>query len=83
MIAIAADEVEDLARLQASLPALTLLSDRALTTSAAWGLREGDAEVPSPATFVVDRDGNVTWRHVGRKGADWPGWDALAAALGL
>ncbi len=83
MIAIAADDVEDTARLQARLPGVQLLTDPSMAVPAAWGLRVGDAEVPWPATFVVDDRGAVAWRHLGVRGADWPTWDELAAALTL
>ncbi len=83
MIAIAADAVDDTARLQARLPGLRLLTDPSMSAPAAWGLRIGAAEAPWPATFVVDDRGTVAWRHLGVRGADWPTWDALAAALAM
>ena len=83
MIAIAADELDDTARLQARLPALLLLTDPSMAGPAAWGLRLGDAEVPWPATFVVDGGGAITWRHLGVRGADWPTWAELARALAM
>ena len=83
MIAIAADDVDDTARLQARLPGVQLLTDPSMAVPAAWGVRVADAEVPWPATFVVDGRGAVGWRRLGVRGADWPSWDELRAALAM
>ena len=82
VIAIAADALRDTARLQVTLPALTLLTDPSMAVPAAWGQR-GDADTPWPGTYVVDDGGRITWRSVGVAGRDWPSWAELATALGL
>lgn len=80
MVAIAADEVVETAKLQQTLPGLTLLTDPSLAVPASWHLK-GAADDPQPGTFVVDRTGRVTWRYLGKRGADWPTWADLAAHL--
>ena len=35
-----------------------------------WQVTRPDAEAPLPATFIVDRDGIVQYRHIGRNAAD-------------
>ena len=81
MIAIAADGVPDMAALQSKLPGITLLTDPQLTAATAWGAHTPGAEIPSPATFVVGRDGVVQWRHLGDERSDWPAYAEVAAAL--
>lgn len=81
VVAIAADSVADMAELQATLAKLTLLSDRDLSVTTAWGLHVPGAEAPSPGTFVVSRDGLVRWRRLGDQRVDWPTYPELAAAL--
>ncbi len=81
MVAIAADSVEDMRDLQPKLPGVTLLTDLTMKASEAWGLRVTGAEHPSPGTFVVTRDGTVTFRRLADANGDWPSWDELAAAL--
>jgi peroxiredoxin len=81
VIAIAADSVEDTARLQAKLPGITLLTDLDLSASTAWHLHEPGAEAPSPGTFVIRRDGVVGWRRLEDSRGDWPTFAELTAAL--
>jgi len=81
VIAIAADSVSDMAALQAKLPGITLLTDLDLGAATAWGVREAGAESPSPGTFVVRREGVVTWRRLDEPSGDWPTYPELAAAL--
>lgn len=82
MIAIAADEVTDMAALQTKLAGVTLLTaDRRLPSLTAWGVLETGDEHPIPATFVVGRDGVVRWRHVLNPGGDWPTYDAVVKAV--
>jgi peroxiredoxin len=70
-----------MASLQAKLPAVKLLSDQGYAVCEAWGLHVAGAESPSPATYVIDRDGNVVWRHLGDDTNDWPTYPQVAAAL--
>jgi hypothetical protein len=81
VIAIAADSVSDTAALQTKLPGITLLTDPEVAAAAAWGVRAAGAENPSPGTFVVGRDGLVTWRRLEDARGDWPTYPELAAAL--
>lgn len=81
-MAVSADAVEDMASLQTKLPELTLLSDRKLEATAAWGVLWTGAEQPSPATFVVTRDRHVKWRHTPTASGDWPTYDQVRRALG-
>lgn len=81
MVAIAADSVSDMAALQAKLPRITLLTDPGVAAATAWGVHVPGAEIPSPGTFVVGRDGRVQWRRLGDERGDWPTYPELAAAL--
>jgi peroxiredoxin len=81
VIAIAADSVSDTAVLQAKLPGITLLTDPDLAGATAWGVRVPGAEHPSPGTFVIGRDGVVTWRRLEDQRGDWPTYPELAEAL--
>lgn len=81
MIAIAADDLEDMAALQTNVSGITLLTDLALTGISAWGALQKGAEHPSPATFVVGSDGLVRWRRVLDARGDWPTYAELAGAL--
>ncbi|MBA2540916.1 MAG: redoxin domain-containing protein [Deltaproteobacteria bacterium] len=81
IVAISADEVEDLAALQTKLPAITLLTDLGLVGLRAWGVVIKDAEHPSPATFVVGEDGLVTYRRLLDADNDWPSYGELVRSL--
>ena len=81
MIAISADDVEDMAALQTKLPSITLVTDPKLGAIKAWGALWGAAEHPSPVTYVVDKSGVVAWRHLLDARGDWPRYAELAAAL--
>lgn len=70
-----------MASIQPQLPDFTLLTDLGLTHSDAWGLHAPNAEHPSPATFIVGRDGTIKWRYLGDRRHDWPKYDQVAAAL--
>jgi hypothetical protein len=80
VVAIAADDVEDMAALQTRLPRIALLTDPGLVTSAAWGVRVPGAESPSPMTFIV-RDGRIRWRRLATAQRDWPTYPELLVAL--
>lgn len=80
LVAIAADEAADAAKLQGKLPRVRLLNDRTGRVITGWGRREGDH--PKPATFVIDATGVVRFAHVaGEDEAEWPTVDAVRAAL--
>jgi peroxiredoxin len=81
VVAIAADSVADMAALQPKLPGITLLTDPQLAAAKAWGVHTPGAEIPSPGTFVVSRDGVVQWRRLGDQRGDWPTYPDVAAAL--
>ncbi len=68
--------------LQNKLPALTLLADTDLSMTTTWGLHDPGADEGNPGTFVVTRDGKITFRQLEQQGkGDWPTYDELAAAL--
>jgi len=69
------------ASLAPDLPGVTLLTDLGVVASTAWGLAVPDGEVPSPATFVIDRGGTIRWRKLGDAKGDWPTYPQLAAGL--
>ena len=83
MIAIAADELDDMKALQPKLPGITLVSDRTLAASKAWGRYINGADSPTPATYVVDGNGAIEWSHLPDDKGDWPSYAELAAALKL
>jgi hypothetical protein len=60
---------------------ILLRDEEALPATAAWGLKVKDAEAPWPATYVVDGNGQVRWRHLRDTKGDWPTYDELSAAL--
>lgn len=65
-MAISADNVEKGKALAASLKIpFPLLADPELHTIRAFGVREQDRRIAVPATFLIRRDGQVAWRHVG------------------
>jgi peroxiredoxin len=80
VVAIAADDVDDMAALQTRLPRLTLLSDAKLAGLTAWGVLYPGDEHPIPATFVVTADGTVRWRYLYQPAGDWPKFGDLDAA---
>jgi hypothetical protein len=80
VVAIAADEVSELAALQTKLSQIVLLSDLTLQASQAWGAHYPGAEEPTPTTFVVAGN-QIRWRRVERQGSDWPTYVELVAAL--
>lgn len=81
VVAIAADPVDELRKVAAEHPGLAHYSDPELRTTAAWGLRLGDADSPYPGTFVVDGEGAVRWRRLGGPAGDWPTYAELDAQL--
>jgi hypothetical protein len=80
--AVAADDQEHTADLQKTLGGVTLLRDEpSLASTAIWGLKVGDAEAPWPATYVIEQDGSIKWRHLRDEHGDWPTYAELASAL--
>jgi hypothetical protein len=71
-----------MAALQTRLPQVQLLSAVGnLGAVSAWGVLLQGAEHPSPATFVVDREGVVRWRYALNAAGDWPTIAQLSGAL--
>lgn len=81
MVAICGGKVEDAVPLQDKLAGVMLLVDTDLSTTAAWGLRDPGAEEGNPATYVIAKDGKITFRRLADNGKDWPTYDEVAAAL--
>ena len=81
-MAIASDSVSDMKDLQKDVQGVTLYTDPDVKVGNAWGLKVAGAEHPSPGTFVVAKDGTVTWRRLEEAGkGDWPTWAEVAAQL--
>jgi peroxiredoxin len=70
-----------MASLAPDLPSVTLLTDLGVVASKAWGLAVPDADVPEPATFVIDRGGAIRWRKLGDAKGDWPTYVQLTTGL--
>jgi len=81
IVAVSADDVEDMAALQTKLPGLMLLTDPKLASLNAWGVLQREAEHPTPVTYVVGRDGIVKWRHLLDARGDWPTYAELEGAI--
>ncbi len=81
VVAIAADEVEDMAALQTRMRGIVLLTDPGLTVLRAWGALLPGAEHPSPITFVVRRDERISYRHPLDEHGDWPPYANVFDAL--
>ena len=47
----------------------------------AWGLRDSGADEGNPATYVITKDGKITFRRLAENGKDWPTYDEVAAAV--
>jgi peroxiredoxin len=62
-----------------------ILAGSDLTVIRQWGIFNFDdlkgRAIPHPATFVVGRDGLITWAHVGKTTRDRPTPGAVLAAV--
>ena len=47
----------------------------------AWGTHDADNDISLPATFVVDTEGMVVFRHVGKDQTDRPPQSSILDAL--
>src|SRR5262249_29573384 len=66
VIAVSTDTPEDVVALKAKLGlAFDLYSDPELQTIAKWGVADYSANVATPASFVIQPGGAVTFRRVG------------------
>lgn len=72
-----------MAALQTTLKGVVLVSDAKLVASEAWGRHVQGADSPLPATYVVDGNGVIEWRHLPDQNGDWPTYAQLASALKL
>ncbi len=82
MVAIAADSLDDMTKLQGQLPRLTLLTDVDKKALPSWGLLKPGADEPEPGTFVVRSDGTIAYRRLEIPGhGDWPTYAELLAAV--
>lgn len=59
----------------------SLLSDSDGEVSRRYGVWDGEGQIARPALFVVDSDGVVRYRYVGRDFADRPGDGPVLAAV--
>jgi peroxiredoxin len=69
LIAISVDGVEQNKKVaDAYSPDVLVLSDPGLTAIDAYGVRHVgggmDGDIARPATFIVDREGNIAWRDL-------------------
>lgn len=69
-----------MAALQTRVPRIRLLADLDVSAARAWGVVLPGGEHAIAATFVVDRDRKIVWRHLPDQRGDWPPYDALARA---
>jgi len=82
VVAIACDPIEDSAKLQAQVPAITVLTDLDKIATQAWGMLPAGGDEPDAGTFVVRRDGTITFRRLGDDlHGDWPSYGDLLAAV--
>ena len=70
-----------MAATQTRLPKILLATDLTLAAFKAWGVLLPEAEHPSPATFVVNRDGTVKWRRLLEPEGDWPTYAEVLRAI--
>jgi peroxiredoxin len=47
-----------------------VISDPELVVTNEWGVRQHNVHAPLPATFVLDTNGDIVWRHVSRNPVD-------------
>jgi peroxiredoxin len=69
VVAVSADEAENLERARRELELDFPVVGVDDSTLAAWGL-VGDATPPLPGSYLIDRDGLIVFRHVGRNASD-------------
>lgn len=78
VVAISADTMQDsqklVKRLGLSFP---LLSDVDLQTAIEYGVAMKEEEIAVPATFIISRDGEIKWKHVGETMIDRPDPDQV------
>ena len=58
-----------------------MLADPDLSITRAYGVVEAGTSHPCPATFVLDENRRVVYRHVGANAADRPTIDDVLGAL--
>jgi peroxiredoxin len=78
LVAISADTVQDsqnlVKRLDLRFP---LLSDVDLKTAIDYGVAMKDEEIAIPATFIISKNGEIKWKHVGETKIDRPEPDQI------
>jgi peroxiredoxin len=82
VIALSAGSAREASELATQLGvAFPLLPDTDLVITKAYGVQEAGKPHPRPATFVLDENRKVVYRHVGTSAADRPPLDEILAAL--
>lgn len=84
VLAISVDNLSDaefaVTGLEIPFPVLYDLSAQVPTSYGVYNL-QGDGE-SSPATFIVDQDGEILWKYVGRSKGDRPSVSTILSQLG-
>lgn len=60
---------------------MQIISDPELKYATAYGVRQGDKDIPLPATYVIGKDGVITFAEVGTSPKGRPANDRILAAL--
>ena len=82
LVAISAGSEPEAAELAERLGVTyAILADTDLSITRAYGAMEAGKSHPRPATFVLDADRKVVYRHVGESAADRPALDDILSAL--
>jgi peroxiredoxin len=61
--------------------AFPLLSDETCAAVKAFGVHDIENEIAIPAVFVIGKDGNIAWKHVGGTMSDRPPEDDIVGAV--
>lgn len=82
LVAISADKSADMDAMKEKLSlSMQIISDPELKLAAAYGVRQGDKDVPLPATYVLGKDGVITFAEVGISPKGRPSNESLLGAL--
>jgi peroxiredoxin len=82
LIVVSSDTPKQLYKLKRDLKVdVLVLSDQDLTLIHRLEVREGKRKIARPAAFVLDKMGNVVWRHIGNHPLDRPSEGTLLWAV--
>lgn len=78
LAAISSDSREDSVKFAARIGArFPLLADSDASVAADYGVKQAGETLAVPATFIVDRQGMIVWRHIGESKPDRPAVDRV------